>query len=74
MNKVLLLTRRELAATLNTSWGWAILAVVLLIDGLLFNAFALGRALLGQRAERFLLLLLGHDDDRGDPDHDAHHR
>jgi ABC-2 type transport system permease protein len=37
----LLIARRELATYLNTAWGWAILAAVLLIDGLLFNAFAM---------------------------------
>ncbi len=42
MRPVLLLARRELATYLNTWWGWAILAMVLLIDGLLFNAFAMG--------------------------------
>ncbi len=42
MKPVLLLARRELATFLNTWWGWAILAMVLLIDGLLFNAFAMG--------------------------------
>jgi ABC-2 type transport system permease protein len=37
----LLIARRELATYLNTAWGWTILAAVLLIDGLLFNAFAM---------------------------------
>jgi ABC-2 type transport system permease protein len=37
----LLIARRELATYLNTAWGWVILAAVLLIDGLLFNAFAM---------------------------------
>jgi ABC-2 type transport system permease protein len=37
----LLIARRELATFLNTTWGWVILAAVLLIDGLLFNAFAM---------------------------------
>jgi ABC-2 type transport system permease protein len=41
MKAVLLLARRELAGFLNTWWGWAILAMVLLVDGLFFNAFAL---------------------------------
>ena len=44
MRPVILLARRELATFLNTWWGWAILAMVLLIDGLLFNAFAMGSA------------------------------
>lgn len=44
MRPILLLARRELATYLNTWWGWAILAMVLLIDGLLFNAFAMGSA------------------------------
>jgi ABC-2 type transport system permease protein len=38
----MLLARRELGALLNTPWGWVILAFVLLIDGLLFNVFAMG--------------------------------
>jgi ABC-2 type transport system permease protein len=42
MKTVALLVRRELAAYFNTSWGWVILAFVLLIDGLMFNGFALG--------------------------------
>ncbi len=42
MKVVALLVRRELASYFNTGWGWVILTFVLLIDGLLFNAFALG--------------------------------
>ncbi len=42
MKTITLLVRRELAAYFNTSWGWVILSLVLLIDGVLFNAFALG--------------------------------
>jgi len=42
MRAVILLVRRELGAFLNTPWGWVILAFVLLIDGLLFNVFAMG--------------------------------
>lgn len=42
MRPVLLLARRELGAYLNTAWGYAILAAVLVIDGLLYNAFAVG--------------------------------
>lgn len=42
MRPVLLLARRELAAYLNTAWGYAIMAAVLVIDGLLYNAFAVG--------------------------------
>jgi ABC-2 type transport system permease protein len=34
--------RRELAAYLHGPMGWTIFAVVLFVDGLLFNAFALG--------------------------------
>ncbi len=41
MRELLLIARRELATYLNTAWGWVILAGVLLIDGLLFNAFAM---------------------------------
>ena len=42
MKTITLLVRRELAAYFKTSWGWVILSLVLLIDGVLFNAFALG--------------------------------
>jgi ABC-2 type transport system permease protein len=42
MRAVMLLAKRELGALLNTPWGWVILAFVLLIDGLLFNVFAMG--------------------------------
>lgn len=40
MKPVLLLARRELETFFNTWWGWSILALVLLLDGVLFNAFA----------------------------------
>ena len=42
MKTILHLTKRELASYLNTTWGISILAVILLLDGLLFNAFSLG--------------------------------
>lgn len=41
MSPVLLIARRELRGYLRTMTGWIIAAAVLLIDGLLFNAFAL---------------------------------
>ena len=41
MSAVLLIARRELQAYLRTMTGWIIAAAVLLIDGLLFNAFAM---------------------------------
>ncbi len=41
MNATLLIARRELSTYLNTRWGWLILAAVLIVDGLLFNAFAI---------------------------------
>jgi len=34
--------RRDLGAYFNSYWGYAVIAAVLVIDGLLFNAFALG--------------------------------
>jgi ABC-2 type transport system permease protein len=40
---VLLIARRDLAAYLHGVSGYAIIAAVLFLDGLLFNAFALGR-------------------------------
>lgn len=42
MRGMVLVARRELAAYLNSYWGYAVIAAVLVIDGLLFNAFALG--------------------------------
>jgi ABC-2 type transport system permease protein len=41
MSPVLLIARRELGAYLRTMTGWIVATAVLLIDGLLFNAFAL---------------------------------
>jgi len=41
MREIVLLARRELSAYLNTSWGYAILLVMLVLDGLMFNAFAM---------------------------------
>jgi ABC-2 type transport system permease protein len=41
MRGVLLVARRDFWAYINTVWGWAILALALLIDGLFFNVFAL---------------------------------
>lgn len=42
MRTVGLLVRRELRSYFDTAWGWTILAMVLILDGLMFNAFALG--------------------------------
>ncbi|MBN1334693.1 MAG: ABC transporter permease subunit [Deltaproteobacteria bacterium] len=42
MRGLLLVARRDLQAYFNTAWGYVILAAMLLIDGLLFNAFAMG--------------------------------
>ncbi|MBX7082619.1 MAG: ABC transporter permease subunit [Nannocystaceae bacterium] len=39
---MLLVARRDLAGYLNSLWGYAVIAAVLVVDGLLFNAFALG--------------------------------
>lgn len=44
MNAALLIARRELAAYLRTWTGYVIIAAVLVVDGLLFNAFAMGGA------------------------------
>jgi gliding motility-associated transport system permease protein len=41
VSPVLLIARRELRGYLRTMTGWIIAASVLLIDGLLFNAFAM---------------------------------
>lgn len=42
MKRMLLVARRDLGAYFNSYWGFAVIAAVLVIDGLLFNAFALG--------------------------------
>lgn len=42
MRGIWLVARRDFWAYINTYWGWAILALALLIDGLLFNAQGLG--------------------------------
>jgi ABC-2 type transport system permease protein len=42
MTAMLLIARRELAAYLRTMSGYIIAAAVLVVDGILFNAFALG--------------------------------
>lgn len=42
MRGMLLVARRDLASYLNSYWGYVVIAAVLMIDGLLFNAFALG--------------------------------
>jgi len=42
MRGMLLVARRDLGAYFNSYWGFAVIAAVLVIDGLLFNAFALG--------------------------------
>ena len=44
MNTIFLIAKKELSSFLNTSWGVSIFAIILLLDGLLFNAFALGSA------------------------------
>lgn len=43
MSATLLIARRELGSYLRTWTGYIILALVLLVEGLLFNAFAMGR-------------------------------
>lgn len=42
MKGLLLVVRRELGAYFNSMWGYLVVAAILVIDGLLFNAFALG--------------------------------
>lgn len=42
MSAVMLITRRELGSYLRSISGYVIIAAVLAVDGLLFNAFALG--------------------------------
>ena len=42
MREALLIARRDFQAYFNTAWGYVVLAVLLLIHGLLFNAWAMG--------------------------------
>lgn len=42
MKAITLLVRRELRSYFDTAWGWTIFAFVLVLDGIMFNAFALG--------------------------------
>jgi ABC-2 type transport system permease protein len=39
---MLLVARRDLAGYLNSLWGYAVIAALLLVEGLFFNGFALG--------------------------------
>lgn len=54
MNSTLLIARRELSSYLRTMSGYVIIAAVLAVDGLLFNAFALGGP--GKRSSEVLSL------------------
>lgn len=42
MKTLWLIARRELGAYFNSMWGYLVVAAILIIDGLMFNAFALG--------------------------------
>jgi ABC-2 type transport system permease protein len=42
MRGMMMVARRDLAAYLNNVWGYAVIAAVLVVDGILFNAVALG--------------------------------
>ena len=42
MRGVLLIARRELGAYFNSLWGYLVVSVILVVNGLLFNAFAMG--------------------------------
>ena len=44
MKSVLLIARRELVGYFHSFYGWAILALMLMLDGLFFNAYTLGGA------------------------------
>ena len=44
MKSALVIARRELAGYVSTPTGWIVAAVMLLVDGLLFYALALGPA------------------------------
>ena len=61
-----LILRRELGAYFHSMTGYIIAAAVLVVDGILFNAFALGgpEKLFGRGAGAVLLLLQRHHHDR----------
>lgn len=42
MINVWLVARRDLSSYFNSIWGWIVAAVILVINGLLFNTFAMG--------------------------------
>ena len=66
--RAVLIAKRELSAWVRSPAGWLIAAAVLLIDGLLFNAYAVGSgAKLSQSARRFLRHRRDHHDRRGAP-------
>ncbi len=41
MRGLMMVARRDLAAYLNNVWGYAVIAILLVLEGLMFNAFAL---------------------------------
>jgi len=41
MRGIFLIARRDFSAYINTYWGWLILALALVIDGVMFNVFGL---------------------------------
>ena len=41
MRGIFLVAGRDFAAYINTIWGWTILGIALLIDGVFFNAWGL---------------------------------
>ena len=44
MRGIVLVARRDFGAFVNTAWGWFILTAALLLNGLIFNAWAMGGA------------------------------
>ena len=42
MKTIFHITKKELSSYLNTSWGIAIFVIILILDGILFNALSLG--------------------------------
>jgi ABC-2 type transport system permease protein len=42
LRKILAIAKRELSELLGSPWAWSVCALLVAIDGLLFNAFALG--------------------------------
>ncbi|MSQ01488.1 MAG: hypothetical protein EXR71_06300 [Myxococcales bacterium] len=60
MRGIFLVARRDFAAYVNTIWGWVILALALLLDGILFNVLGMkGQALFSSEVLKQFFYLSG---------------